>query len=80
MKIIKQMMLATSFFVLITPIASAQGIPQVTNPGEVGLSLFMERENDYPCSANMAAVISFTCAAASVFSGSFLPVKPASLI
>ncbi len=32
------MMLVTLFFVLITSIASAQGIPQATNPGKVGLS------------------------------------------
>jgi len=38
MKIIKQMMLITLFFILITSIASAQGIPQATNPEEVGLS------------------------------------------
>jgi CubicO group peptidase (beta-lactamase class C family) len=38
MKIIKQMMLTTLFFILITSIASAQGIPQATNPEEVGLS------------------------------------------
>ena len=38
MKIIKQMMLVTLFFILITSIASAQGIPQAANPKEVGLS------------------------------------------
>jgi CubicO group peptidase (beta-lactamase class C family) len=38
MKIIKQMMLVTLFFILITSIASAQGIPQATTPEEVGLS------------------------------------------
>ena len=38
MKIIKQMMLVTLFFILITSIASAQGIPQATNPEKVGLS------------------------------------------
>jgi len=32
MKIIKQMMLITLCFILITSIASAQGIPQATNP------------------------------------------------
>ena len=38
MKIIKQMMLVTLFFILITSIASAQGIPQTKNPEKVGLS------------------------------------------
>ena len=38
MKIIKQMILVILFFILITSIASAQGIPQTTNPEEVGLS------------------------------------------
>ena len=38
MKIIKQMMLVTLFFILITSIASAQGIPKATRPEEVGLS------------------------------------------
>jgi len=38
MKIIKQMMLVTLFFILIISIASAQGIPQATTPEEVGLS------------------------------------------
>ena len=38
MKIIKQMMLVTLLLILVTSIASAQGIPQATNPEEVGLS------------------------------------------
>jgi CubicO group peptidase (beta-lactamase class C family) len=38
MKIIRQMMLLTLFLILITSIASAQGIPQTANPKEVGLS------------------------------------------
>jgi CubicO group peptidase (beta-lactamase class C family) len=38
MKIIKQMMLVTLLFILVTSIASAQGIPQATNPEKVGLS------------------------------------------
>jgi CubicO group peptidase (beta-lactamase class C family) len=38
MKIIKQMMLVTLLFILVASIASAQGIPQATNPGKVGLS------------------------------------------
>lgn len=38
MKIIKQMMLVTLFFILIASIASAQGIPQAKNPEKVGLS------------------------------------------
>ena len=38
MKIIKQMMLMTLFLILITSMASAQGIPQATNLEEVGLS------------------------------------------
>ena len=38
MKIIKQMMLVTLFLILVASIASAQGIPQATNPGKVGLS------------------------------------------
>ena len=38
MKIIKQMMWVTLFFILITAVASAQGIPQATNPEKVGLS------------------------------------------
>jgi len=38
MKIIKQMMLVTLLFILVTSIASAQGIPKATRPEEVGLS------------------------------------------
>jgi len=38
MKIIKQTMLVTLFLIVITSIASAQGIPQATNPEKVGLS------------------------------------------
>ena len=38
MKIIRQMMWVTLFFILIASIASAQGIPQATNPEKVGLS------------------------------------------
>lgn len=38
MKIIKQMMLVTLFLILVASIASAQGIPQATNPEKVGLS------------------------------------------
>jgi CubicO group peptidase (beta-lactamase class C family) len=38
MKIVKQMMLVTLFLILVASIASAQGIPQATNPEEVGLS------------------------------------------
>ena len=38
MKIVKQMMLVTLFLILVASIASAQGIPQATNPGKVGLS------------------------------------------
>jgi len=38
MKIIKQMMLVALFLILVASIASAQGIPQTTNPGKVGLS------------------------------------------
>lgn len=38
MKIIKRMMLVTLLFILVTSIASAQGIPQATNPEKVGLS------------------------------------------
>jgi CubicO group peptidase (beta-lactamase class C family) len=38
MKTIKQIMLVTLCFILITSIASAQGIPQATSPEQVGLS------------------------------------------
>jgi len=38
MKIIKQIMLVTLFVILITSMASAQGIPQAKNPEKVGLS------------------------------------------
>ena len=38
MKTIKQIMLVTLCFIFITSIASAQGIPQATNPEKVGLS------------------------------------------
>ena len=38
MKIVKRLALAALFFILVASIAGAQGIPQATNPGEVGLS------------------------------------------
>jgi len=38
MKITKRMMLVTLVFILVTSIASAQGIPQAKNPEKVGLS------------------------------------------
>jgi CubicO group peptidase (beta-lactamase class C family) len=38
MKVIKQVMLVTLFLILVASIASAQGIPQATNPEKVGLS------------------------------------------
>lgn len=38
MKIVRQTVLATLFFILFISLASAQGIPRATNPEEVGLS------------------------------------------
>ena len=38
MKIVKRLALAALFFILAASIAGAQGIPQATNPEEVGLS------------------------------------------
>ena len=38
MIITRRIMFATLFFILVASIASAQGIPQATNPEEVGLS------------------------------------------
>jgi len=38
MRFTKKMMCATIFFILVASIASGQGIPQATNPEEVGLS------------------------------------------